>query len=328
MTQKDYLKFDPALIEKHKALQTGENYLSHSTIRFWLNFQKEDYAEHWHLDLEMIMPLENNYTVKVAENTYVLQPGDILIIPPGVSHELISSGDGLRMIYIMEFSVFSKVQGYSLLSTYLAQPVVINLKNCPEIYPEEVKLLFALEEDFVSQDSLREFSMYQKIIQFFSLYAHFRMQQDHQSESKNLGSEKQSSQMDQLNMVLSYIDTHFIEDLTLEQVADVAGFSKFHFSRLFKQYSGQNFYEYLCFRRIKSAETLLMTPSIPITDVALRSGFTSLSTFNRTFKKIKKCTPSHYRQMYISPLSPFVVNNDSTQKIEHKKDQTDYREGK
>ena len=89
-----------------------------------------------------------------------------------------------------------------------------------------------------------------------------------------------------------------MDPITLEMVSDIAGFSKYHFSRLFKQCSGYNFYDYLCYLRIKSAENLLIHPGVSITEIALQSGFTSLSTFNRIFKKIKNCTPSEYRNLY------------------------------
>ncbi|MCM1568468.1 MAG: AraC family transcriptional regulator [Roseburia sp.] len=326
MKQKDSIKIDPVLAERFKQLQGTENYLSSSTIRFWLNYQTEGYAEHWHLDLEMIIPIENNYTVIVGQNTYVLSPGDILIIPPGEAHQLISPGSGMRLIYIAEQSILSNIRGYSLLTSYLAQPIVINQQTCPQIYKQEMALILELFEDYCKDDPLREFVIYPKLIHFFSVYAHYRMEQEHKTQPPTPITQKQRLQMDQLNIVLSYIDTHFSEDISLEQAADVAGFSKYHFSRLFKQHSGKNFYEYLCFRRIKSAETLLLIPNIPVTEVALRSGFSSLATFNRTFKKMKNCTPTRYRQLYLSPSSPFTAQPVHPRGIEHILNQTDSRE--
>lgn len=95
--------------------------------------------------------------------------------------------------------------------------------------------------------------------------------------------------------LLDYIDKHYAEELNLEEIADSSGFSKYHFSRLFKQYTGFTFCDYLCYRRIKAAELLLSRQDLSITEVALQSGFSSISTFNRIFKQQKKCTPSEYR---------------------------------
>lgn len=94
---------------------------------------------------------------------------------------------------------------------------------------------------------------------------------------------------------MTYIDTHYTENLDLETVAKSVGFSKYHFSRLFKQYTNFTFGDYLCYRRIKAAEELLANPDLSITEVAIQAGFPSISTFNRLFKQHKNCTPSEYR---------------------------------
>jgi len=97
--------------------------------------------------------------------------------------------------------------------------------------------------------------------------------------------------------LLEYIDTHYTEDLTLEDMADIIGFSKYHFSRLFKQYTNFTFCDYLKHRRIQAAEMLLEQPEYSITEVALQAGFPSISTFNRIFKEYKNCTPTEFRTM-------------------------------
>ena len=94
--------------------------------------------------------------------------------------------------------------------------------------------------------------------------------------------------------VLSYIEANYSEDLNLETVADTAGFSKYHFSRLFKQYTDSTFYDYLCKRRIIEAKKLLVT-NMPVTDVAFQVGFNNLTTFCRCFKKYTGCSPTQYK---------------------------------
>ena len=97
--------------------------------------------------------------------------------------------------------------------------------------------------------------------------------------------------------ICTYINDHCTEDLSIEKLAARAGFSKYHFSRLFKQFTGVSCYEYLISRRIAYAERLLLTPNLSITEVAMQSGFNSLSTFNRIFKTAKNCTPSSYKSL-------------------------------
>jgi AraC-like DNA-binding protein len=98
--------------------------------------------------------------------------------------------------------------------------------------------------------------------------------------------------------ICDYISDHCTEPLTLDMAADLSGFSKYHFTRLFKQFTNVSFYKYLNLKRIAKAEQLLINPDLSITDVALSSGFSSLSAFIRMFKIIKGCTPSEFRSIY------------------------------
>ena len=104
-----------------------------------------------------------------------------------------------------------------------------------------------------------------------------------------------------------YINVHYMENLSLEEVAAVSGFSKFHFTRIFKQYMNMTFYEYLNSKRVKRAEELLYDKKMSITDVAMNSGFSSLSAFNRTFKTVKACSPSDYRRQRESMVQALLM---------------------
>ena len=73
------------------------------------------------------------------------------------------------------------------------------------------------------------------------------------------------------------------------------GLRLFHFTRIFKQCMNMTFYEYLNQKRISKEEELLSTTGESVTEIAMSSGFSSISAFNRTFKSIKGCSPSEYR---------------------------------
>lgn len=290
-TQKDMEDFHRVVDGNYEAVK----YMSTSSIRIWYNMESEDYPTHWHPAIEIIMPLENTYTVRVSHEEYVLNPGEILIIPAGELHQLIAPESGSRLIFLIDFSIISKLSGFSYLIPFLSHPVLISEASCPQIYREETSLLEKMMSEYFNDTNLWELVVYSHLLNFFVTYGRYRMTQDDTLPYAH--SDKQKELIDKLNCVFDYLDLHYMEDITLEKVADVAGFSKFHFSRLFKQCSGQNFYDYLCFKRIKSAEMLLLKPELSITEIALQSGFSSLSTFNRTFKRQKNCTPTEYRNL-------------------------------
>ena len=152
-----------------------------------------------------------------------------------------------------------------------------------------------MAEIYFAEEPMWELRMYADILNFFAIISQDRLDKMMTIPSK-VGN-KQKEYLDKFNSLFTYIDEHYTDDLTLEFAADLTGYSKFHFTRLFKQFSNTTFYDYLCFKRIKVAEELLINPSLSITDVAIRSGFPSISTFNRLFKKLKNCTPTEYREL-------------------------------
>ena len=111
---------------------------------------------------------------------------------------------------------------------------------------------------------------------------------------------KQDEYLEKFLDICDYITEHCAEDLTLDDIANMSGFSKFYFSRLFKQFTNVSFYKYVNQKRIAMAEQLLIEPQNSVTDVALNCGFSSLSSFIRMFKIVKGCTPTEFRSMYKS----------------------------
>ena len=112
-------------------------------------------------------------------------------------------------------------------------------------------------------------------------------------------SDSQSKNIEKLVAVTNYIDSHRSEDLSVEQLAELAGFSKYHFERLFKSSMGISCYQYITKRRVMMAQELLGDTDLSVMDIALQSGFFSLSTFNRVFKDMNGCSPTEYRKMYL-----------------------------
>ncbi len=276
----------------------SEMFQPNSSLRLWYNDTMLAYAPHWHSACEMIAPVEGNYLATVSGQTYELAPGDIFLIPSGEPHSLTAPTRGGRFIFLFEFDQILTIKGASYLASCMSKPLLINRSTCPAIYAEEAELFSQICMEYLHDDSLRDITIYARLLSLFLNYCRDRLSAEGSPSVMQLPHSSGRNYAERFNAVFSYLDRHFAEDLTLEDVAAVAGFSKFHFSRTFKQLSGCNFYEYLCHRRIKSSETLLMQPGMSISQIALQSGFSSVSTFNRMFKKMKGCTPTQYRGMF------------------------------
>lgn len=263
-----------------------------SISRIWLNEQNVGFAPHWHSAMEIINPIEEDYTVIVGGETYLLKPGDIFFVPPGEIHEILAPTTGRRFIFLMNISSFQKSKGFARILAILSHPLLFD--NESDIYPEVYSDLLQIRNEYFSGTEFADLSIQSTLLKLFVTLGENYSQQE--SLFQGASPTKRKEYIELFNDTLDYIDNHFTEELSLSDIAANTGFSKFHFSRLFKQYTNYNFTDYLCFRRIKAAEELLETPGTSITDVAILSGFSSISTFNRLFKQQKGCTPSQYRK--------------------------------
>jgi AraC-like DNA-binding protein len=91
-----------------------------------------------------------------------------------------------------------------------------------------------------------------------------------------------------------FIDEKYAENIDLENIADEAFFSKFHFIRLFKKTYAKTPHQYLTFVRIERSK-LLLQGDRPIAAICYEVGFDSVSTFTGLFKRIVGETPSAYQ---------------------------------
>ncbi|WP_455620313.1 AraC family transcriptional regulator [Eisenbergiella sp.] len=264
-------------------------------IKVFLNTDPEDFPLHWHTALELIMPVRNDYTVRTNGETIHVVPGDILLIPPGELHSLFAPPEGERLFMQFDYSLLCSLTGMdSLLHTLRPYRLI---KACEQggltktlrEYLEEIK------KEYTSEDPYREPSVYSLFLRFFVALGRSDMAEG--NKFPDISPSKQQEYIEKFMSICTYINDHCTEDLSIEKLAARAGFSKYHFSRLFKQFTGVSCYEYLISRRIAYAERLLLTPNLSITEVAMQSGFNSLSTFNRIFKTAKNCTPSSYKSL-------------------------------
>lgn len=97
-------------------------------------------------------------------------------------------------------------------------------------------------------------------------------------------------------IVLSFISDHYMEKLTLEQMAASLSMNKNYFCRFFQELTGSTPMEYVNYYRIESACEQLTGTDKPITEVAFDCGFSDVSYFIKVFRKYKDKTPSQYCQ--------------------------------
>ena len=280
----------------HETVRYGNN----SGVKMYHNTDYEDYPEHWHTSIEIIMPLAEDYTVTVGEGRYCLKEGEIIIINSGVLHELKAPPKGERII--LQFSDFLLYYLKEMETMLNILPPVIYLSpenDRQRLYSFVKRQMDSIIVEYDEEKAFFNAVIYAKLIEIFvhigrNVISGGRKNKNQVLRTEN-NPEKKKEYMETIMSACNYINQHYQEALSLEEVAEFSGFSKFHFTRIFKQCMNMTFYEYLNQKRISKAEELLSTTGESVTEIAMSSGFSSISAFNRTFKSIKGCSPSEYR---------------------------------
>jgi AraC family transcriptional regulator len=120
---------------------------------------------------------------------------------------------------------------------------------------------------------------------------------------------------DRIEKVIDYINKNFSEKITLDELAHVANFSPYHFSRIFFSYTGVSVIKYLKNKRLEKAESLLLSTNESVAEIALKCGFESISSFNVLFKQKYSQSPTQLKQ---GKVSKNTIEQRNYQKEEQK----------
>lgn len=102
-------------------------------------------------------------------------------------------------------------------------------------------------------------------------------------------------ELETIKKVVDYIEENLNNELSLDKIAEKAGYSKFHLHRIFSKIVGETIHKYIQKRRLTEAARKLVYTDESIIDIALISGYESQQAFTLAFKKMYKSSPQIYR---------------------------------
>mgnify|MGYP001299843210 CR=1 FL=1 len=99
-----------------------------------------------------------------------------------------------------------------------------------------------------------------------------------------------------LKPALDYIDEHICEKVSVENAAKRVGMSYYYFVKYFRRTMGMNFTEFVNYKKIKTAERILLTKKMPVSSVGESIGMPNMAHFYKVFRKYNHCSPNEYRK--------------------------------
>ena len=290
---KKYGSVSPGKIENLDGTTETVDFRFSTAIRFYHNMEDADFPLHWHAPGEIISPIEGTYTVTIAGKTVTLQPHDVLIIASGELHSIRAPKTGER--YIMNYSVsyFHQIQDMAELFNTFYPFRLVTRQEDPELADQLFAVLAQIEGEYFSTNVCRESEIMALMLHFFSIFGRY---EHRQNSEQVLDYPKQQDHMRRFAELCAYINNHCTERLSVEDLASRAGFSVYHFSRLFKTRTGYSPYEYIILRRIDKAKYMLASTELSVKEIAYATGYNSEENFIHSFRSNVGVAPGLFRK--------------------------------
>ena len=248
-------------------------------------------AAHWHSEIEIIRVIDGGMNMTLNNKPHTLKVGDVAFI----NRETVHQGTPCDCVYecVVFHGEFLYSEAFDCLS--LVKNITDGEWTVNEYFPKDSGKSYAalcrIFEVVLSDLPSRKFSVIAAFYNFFACVL------EEKQYACNFGSKEQSSDKNliRLKKILTYLRENFDKPITLASLAKAVNRSPKYIGSFFKNMTGKTPMEYLNEYRIEKATRKLRTTDMSVTDIAFSCGFSDLSYFIKTFKRINGVSPGKYR---------------------------------
>ena len=286
-------------ILNHEAIKHGTIMLPYSIYRTYIPRVFTDFPMHWHEEIEIIYVMSGKALYTVDFEQYVLDEGDILIIPPTALHSFKQYESCDFFAYSILFD--QKMVDGNAVDTCSKKFIAPIFKN--EIYlpiyikttnPHSQTIRYILNKAIIANNDKQMGYELEIKISFLEFINYFFKHNYYDTRNQNNDNNTRTASF--IKNITTYIEEHYKEKITLEMLADYENISVFHLSHLFKQATGQTPIEYINQYRLIMSADMLKSSDYSIMQIAFECGYNNVSYFNRAFKARYGITPKEYRK--------------------------------
>ena len=250
---------------------------------------------HWHEEAEFTRIEKGSCTYQIHLETYEVEEGDLIFIPPAVLHAIANEKEECMQsetyVFHMDFlgakaaDICAIRYLNPLMNQKLIPPFVI--KKGHPLYEKAAELFENINAEYDKKTPGYEIVIKSYLLQLVAALIPYCTRN---TEADAILTEHAKK----LKEVLSYIDAHYMEELTISELAGICFFSEYYFMRFFKKYMGMSCVQYIKNVRLERAADQFENGETNTLEAALSCGFSNLSYFHREFKKKYGMTPKRF----------------------------------
>ena len=249
---------------------------------------------HWHDEIEIIYVKQGRLHVTINNIEYEGIEGDIFLLNPRVFSSVFSYDlrkekyNILFMLELINFKAEDDVEEKYFKPLKEGKIMFVNHLTKHVLYKKVLECVLNVVEANEDKKDMYQFETKIMLLQIVYLLIKNTPITHLDEIGKNLKLKRE---------ILSYIDRKYINKISLKEISDNFHMSEKYFSRYFKNCFKITFVEYVNSVRLEKAASLLSTTDLSVTEVALQCGYTNISYFIRSFKKVFGTSPHVFRKM-------------------------------
>ena len=249
------------------------------------------FPEHRHPELEFSFCISGTYSIAIDQKIYTLQPGDLALVGSMLSHMLPENNDSNCLAITVEVGPLFLTEYFELFSKAVFHEPVVSLSADNAQYGALVSLFSELISLLQNPTNVSELVIKGDLFKICAyILSHFV------TENHTRHSLKEMQNIAKIEQALELIRNRYTEQITVEQVAAMSGYSKSNFCKIFRQITGETFHTLLNRCRVENACTLLVNTTGSVESIAQQVGFIDAKSFCRVFKAAKGISPGTFRK--------------------------------
>ncbi len=254
---------------------------------------------HRHTEFEISLVLKGKGEYTLEKIVHPMEQGDIFLFSTDEQHCITKTESDEMELLTLQFSPRFLWAYGNQMSDFRALKIFFNrnkkFSNRLLSTQEHVQTLSALLHS-IEREAEQKRPEYELMVKadLISLLVHLIRDFDYISESDSVIPRKQN--IENMEKVMTYLDSHITENLTLEALSKIAMMSKSYFSTTFKHLNGISLWDYIAVKRVELSINYLKETNKTMLEIATLCGYNNTANFNRAFRKVTGKTPKSYRK--------------------------------
>lgn len=257
---------------------------------------------HWHKEIEIIYVKEGNVNIGVNDVPIQLKRNDIYFINGGDVHYFLASPESERIVIQFDLSFFQDISSLEKTNKEMRN-LFSSIVQASSLWSQEVadqmrQLLMTVHEENNERKSGYRYVIKAKMFEMLAILSREVPQNENWNDQvrEEISSTKQMENLERLDKIFMYIEAHYQDTITLNDISAYMRFSSFYFTKFFKKNTGTTFIQFLTEYRLNKAKWILLNEDATVTEVAERTGFSSVKTFHHQFKDLMGISPLKYKK--------------------------------